>query len=58
MFNVRNVSLGDKRELCKIVVVATVIYGLETCGLSLIERYKPDVVETKCLRCMCGGTSN
>ena len=40
-----------ERERCEILVIATV---KETCGVELCERNKLNLMESKCLRCLCG----
>ena len=39
MFNVRSVSLGVKREVHGRVVVPTVTYGTETCGMRMDKKH-------------------
>ena len=48
MFISRNVGMGVKREMYESVVVQMVTYGAKTFCMSLDERQKVDVMESRC----------
>ena len=55
MFNVRSVSLGEKRKLYERALAPTVTYAAETWGMRWMRDYL-DVLEIKYLRSICGVT--
>ena len=52
--NNRGLGINAKKSLYKGVIVPTVLYGAEACGMRSAERRKVNVLEMKCLRSLVG----
>ncbi len=56
MFKCKSLGMSAKRRLYEGVVAPTVLYGAETWNMGAAERKRLNVMETRCLRSMCGVT--
>ncbi len=51
-----SLGMSAKRMLYEGIVVSTALYGTETLNMGAAERRRSNVMEMRCLKCMCGVT--